>query len=279
MATIKQRHKAELKALNLDCETRLQGKKGPERAAELKVIETLKKELQERQEKELREEEERLAAQAEAKQQNGEEGDEIEEEGDDKSGEKGEKKLSRARQRAMKKEAREEEEKKKRQEEAAKRGPTKRDVEEATLTAELARLGLRIRDITPDGNCMFTAVSDQVKVREGLRYDIQDLRMRAIKEMKEHPAMFAPFLPEGETLDKYCAKMAKSGEWGGELELRALSLALQRQIWVHSFGSPTIRWGEDEGFDPSTALHLTYHQHQFALGEHYNSAVPDSLKD
>ena len=108
--------------------------------------------------------------------------------------------------------------------------------------------------------------------------EIGDLRYQAVMSMKDHPAMFSPFLPEGETLDSYCKKVCNNGEWGGELELRALSLALKRQIWVHRLHSPIIKWGEDEGFDPDDALHLTYHQHQYALGAHYNSASPiDSL--
>jgi OTU domain-containing protein 6 len=278
MATLKQRQKAEMKALNLECETRLQGKKGPERTAEMKIIEQLKQDMQERHQRELQEDEARKAAEAsndKNKEEDGE-GDDDEKSPASSQNETKEMKVTRARQRAMKKAAKEEEDKKRRQEEAAKRGPALRDMEMAKLAGELARMNLRITDIPADGNCMFSAVAHQVKVREGSQYSVQELRNKAARAIKENPALFAPFLPEGDTLDSYCAKILKSGEWGGELELRALSIALGRQIWVHRINSPTVKWGEDEGFPADTALQLTYHEHMFALGEHYNSAAPAS---
>ena len=279
MATLKQRQKAELKALNVECETRLAGKKGPERDAELKAIEALKRAMQEKHERELKEDEERLAAETEAKGTSGAEEEEDTINKEEKSAaEIREKKLSKARQKALKKEAKEEEEKRKRQEEAAKKGPSKRDIEMINLLSALSRMNMKIKDINPDGNCMFSAVSHQIKVYGGPEMSTQELRQQAVKAIRGHPAMFSGFMLGEETLESHCNKLLKDGEWGGEIELRALSLALQRQIWVHTM-SNVIKWGEDEGFDPETALHLTYHQYQFGLGEHYNSAVPKDVPE
>jgi len=278
MATLKQRHKAELKALNLECEQRLAGKKGPERNAELKAVEALKKAMIERHEREI-EEEERLAAEAAEAGENGEETEQAEATSSEAS--TGEKKLSRARLRQLKKEAKEEEEKKKRQEEAARRGPAKRELEMNAIVNMIARLGLQVSEIIPDGNCLYGAVAHQLKTRDGRVVSVNELRAMAVEEMKHHPAMFEPFLPEGETLEQHLKKVLTPGEWGGELEIRALSLALRRQIWVHRVNSPVVKMGADEGFDARDALHLSFHEHQFALGEHYNSCIPatESKKD
>ena len=42
---------------------------------------------------------------------------------------------------------------------------------------------------------------------------------------------------------------------------------------MHAAGAPVVSMGEGEGGD-AAALHLAYHKHYYALGEHYNSAVP-----
>eukprot|EP00350_Pseudokeronopsis_sp_OXSARD2_P013266 CAMPEP_0170541626 /NCGR_PEP_ID=MMETSP0211-20121228/1316_1 /TAXON_ID=311385 /ORGANISM="Pseudokeronopsis sp., Strain OXSARD2" /LENGTH=44 /DNA_ID= /DNA_START= /DNA_END= /DNA_ORIENTATION= len=35
---------------------------------------------------------------------------------------------------------------------------------------------------------------------------------------------FAPFIEDDETIDQYLDDIAKDGEWGGQLEIQALSL-------------------------------------------------------
>jgi OTU domain-containing protein 6 len=66
-------------------------------------------------------------------------------------------------------------------------------------------------------------------------------------------------------------------EWGGQLELKALSNSLETCITVYEASSaPVLRMGE-EYLDGSSALppiRLSYHKHYFALGEHYNAVVP-----
>ena len=256
--TIKQRHKQESKALNLECEQRLAGKKGAERDEELKAVANLKKNLAERHARELEDE-----AVKEAENPTPAETSSAP-------------KLSKARQRELKKEAKEAEEKKKREEEAKNRGPTARDREMAALENELKKLGLHIEEISPDGNCLYGSVSHQLQVREGKTITVPELRKLTSQVMSSNPAQFEPFLPEGETLKTYLPKVEKNGEWGGELEVRALSMGLERQIWVHRINTPTVKMGLDEKYDPSQTLHITYHEHQFALGEHYNSAAPNN---
>lgn len=260
MATTKQRHKQELKALNVECEQRLSGKKGPERDAELKVIADLKDQLAEKHKQELLQEAEQVPPPAE-----------------EGTGTPAAPKISKARQRELKREAKEAEEKKKRELDAKNRGPTPRDMEMKALETEVTKLGLKIHEIPPDGNCLFSAVAHQVQVLEGKSMSVQDLRTLTCDTMKANPALFEPFLPDGDTLQTYVAKVNTNGEWGGELEVRALSMGLARQIWIHRISTPTVKMGEDERYHQTRTLHLTFHEHQFALGEHYNSAAPNSL--
>ena len=65
--------------------------------------------------------------------------------------------------------------------------------------------------------------------------------------------------------------MASTPEWGGQVELLALSSVLQRPIEVlQAEGAPMVV-GEHLN---TTRLLLTYHRHAYGLGEHYNSVRP-----
>lgn len=67
--------------------------------------------------------------------------------------------------------------------------------------------------------------------------------------------------------EAYCADMERSA-WGGQVELRALSKLFDTRIYVHSANGELVM-GEGEH-----AVHLSYHRHAYALGEHYNSLHP-----
>jgi OTU domain-containing protein 6 len=62
--------------------------------------------------------------------------------------------------------------------------------------------------------------------------------------------------------------MEKTAVWGGECELKAISTVLQRQIRIFQASGPTRVIGEGYAGD---ALLLSYHRHEFSLGEHYNA--------
>ena len=65
--------------------------------------------------------------------------------------------------------------------------------------------------------------------------------------------------------------MASTPEWGGQVELLALSSVLKRPIEViQAEGTPMV---VGEQFTASRLL-LTYHRHAYGLGEHYNSVQP-----
>ena len=73
-------------------------------------------------------------------------------------------------------------------------------------------------------------------------------------------------------------RVRNSSDWGGHLELRVLSLALQKHILVYSAQSKEPLHikpeQEAEGADGSDEpIRLSYHLHYYALGEHYNQVV------
>ena len=86
--------------------------------------------------------------------------------------------------------------------------------------------------------------------------------------------------------------------WGGQLELQALSQTLNRTIEVYSADAPVLTMNEDacagwqetatvqqnshdDGDDTQALppLRVSFHRHYFALGEHYNSIIPNNDSD
>ena len=69
----------------------------------------------------------------------------------------------------------------------------------------------------------------------------------------------------------YCQRVESSAEWGGQIELQAISKALKRSIHVIQMGTSILKIGE--AFSDEQPLFLSYHRHAYGLGEHYNSLI------
>jgi OTU domain-containing protein 6 len=109
--------------------------------------------------------------------------------------------------------------------------------------------------------------------------NFKQLRVMAADYIRSKGEDFAPFLgcsPEDEEFETYCQKVASDtlAEWGGQVEIRALSESLERPIYVYSSDAPILKTGEQ--FEKSTIppLKLSFHRHLYTLGEHYNSLIP-----
>lgn len=73
--------------------------------------------------------------------------------------------------------------------------------------------------------------------------------------MRQHKDEFCCFLEEEVDFDDFCSKVESSNggfvallmrvEWGGQIELRAISMAFNRPIYVYSADSPVVIMGED----------------------------------
>lgn len=127
---------------------------------------------------------------------------------------------------------------------------------------------------------MLRAISDQLAFIKAAKIEsFPELRTIAAEYMRSNAADFCPFLgldtndPEFEV---YCAKVASAtdAEWGGQPEIMALAVALQRPIHIYAADAPVVRMGEESGAVHADApLRITYHKHYYALGEHYNSVT------
>ena len=134
----------------------------------------------------------------------------------------------------------------------------------------LSTYGLCIKRVDSDGSCLFSSFAVHFPGSTS-----GSLRVEAVDYMVTHPDDFAPFIdaeayPRG--FDDYCRRMRQSTTWGGQLEIQALSLARQVNVFIfQTDGKSTIKM---VNFDESSAQCVTVSYHD---GEHYNSVI--SLED
>ena len=137
----------------------------------------------------------------------------------------------------------------------------KKDEIDEEFIKELEKLGYFIREVGGDGNCLFRSVSDQMDDTEK---NHKIYREMCISYMKKNEEEFAPFIEDDETFDKYLERMEEDGEWGGNLEIYALSKVLEANFYIYIHKHPMYVVKNFE--KPKKNILMTYHE-----GKHYNS--------
>ncbi|KAL0485379.1 deubiquitinase [Acrasis kona] len=156
-------------------------------------------------------------------------------------------------------------------------GGSDRDKELDQIKISLNPLGLYIKVIDSDGHCLYRAVADQLSDLNIENIDYKEVRKRVATYLRAHKDDYINFLetPSGDLMtdqgyEKYCDRVESSSDWGGQVEIMALTNILKQPIKVFTSGQP-INMGEDHKDKPT--IQLSYHKHFYALGEHYNSVV------
>lgn len=165
--------------------------------------------------------------------------------------------------------------------------PNQREQEREAMRKLFQKLSLRELEIRPDGHCMYSAVAsqlngvgltpqiltpgslDETKPKEGFRA----VRNSAAAFIETHADDFAPFLevPIGE----YVHQIRSSAEWGGQLELQAISKAYNINLNVVQADGSIEKIESGQGSE-TKQIWLAYYRHSFGLGEHYNALTRDS---
>lgn len=172
--------------------------------------------------------------------------------------------------------------------------------EQEVMDAVFKKLGLREVEVTPDGHCLYSAVAKQLdESGVGLRPDPSRILLqpstqtridtvtspqhdgyRAVRAVTadfitEHKEDFEAFMED--PLDVYTRKIKLTAEWGGQLELQAISRAYGVDINVVQKDGrlEKIECGDMNSFDEEEqrrrVVWLAYYRHTYGLGEHYNA--------
>lgn len=153
-----------------------------------------------------------------------------------------------------------------------------RHIETQILVKKLKSLGLAIFDIPSDGNCLYSAIVHQLKEVCEKIFTVQEIRLKTSEFLKCNKDDFIPYLSHPDTgemltdqqFNDYCFQVANSVQWGGEIELRALSHIFKIPIKVIQAEGSDITIGI-EYTNCNKILILVFHRHMYGLGEHYNS--------
>jgi len=163
------------------------------------------------------------------------------------------------------------------EEELKKAGPSRRDTEIQIMNElYLSPKKLMIQEIPADGHCLYRAVAFQCG---GENVDYTSMRSKCADVLAANPTEYSPFAEFDNTknitnYEDYVHHVRTSAEWGGHLELRALSNALKRNIVVYSAEAVPLRMECDDKEVVDDDILLSFHRHYYALGEHYNAVVP-----
>ncbi|NXQ50803.1 OTUD3 protein, partial [Catharus fuscescens] len=130
------------------------------------------------------------------------------------------------------------------------------------LARQLRALGLKLREVPGDGNCLFRALGDQLEghSRNHLRH-----RQETVEFMVRQRGDFEPFVEDDVPFDKHVANLAKPGTFAGNDAIVAFARNNQMNVVIHQLNAPL--W-QIRGTDRSDAreLHIAYR-----YGEHYDS--------
>jgi len=202
------------------------------------------------------------------------------------------KKLEKARKKREKARAEELERERRIKEETEAAGPSPRIVESETIARHLQPLQLAVREVEADGHCLYRAVAAQLASGRSncdddpaitMNYTV--VRNLCADSLLQHRDAFSPFCEYTDQVpdfDCYVARVRNSADWGGHLELRAISMAAQRPIWVYRASSSQPLVVDDTNHADSAPnnnssgnepIRLSYHLNYYALGEHYNQVV------
>ena len=108
--------------------------------------------------------------------------------------------------------------------------------EVAQLANQLDTLGLELREITADGNCMFRAVSDQMV---GTDDNYRKLRQNTCLYIMKNKAHFLPFIGESDDeFKRFIKYLNTDGVFGGHEALVAMSRENNVMIGIHQVGEP-----------------------------------------
>eukprot|EP01053_Blabericola_migrator_P004063 Blabericola_migrator_1__4062@NODE_2239_length_3070_cov_133_593407_g464_i1_p1_GENE_NODE_2239_length_3070_cov_133_593407_g464_i1NODE_2239_length_3070_cov_133_593407_g464_i1_p1_ORF_typecomplete_len277_score41_51OTU/PF02338_19/4_8e03OTU/PF02338_19/2_5e21Peptidase_C65/PF10275_9/7_6e02Peptidase_C65/PF10275_9/7_2e06GGACT/PF06094_12/0_0035GGACT/PF06094_12/2_3e03DUF2911/PF11138_8/0_5DUF2911/PF11138_8/1_3e02ResB/PF05140_14/0_15_NODE_2239_length_3070_cov_133_593407_g464_i117682598 len=150
----------------------------------------------------------------------------------------------------------------------------KSEPERLAMQRRLDREGLTTFQIASDGNCLFRAIEHQLSLFTAEEKDalgipkatgFRDLRRIAAHRFQTHPDEYSFFLDESDdgSVQHYINQLKDSDEWGGELEIRLLSDALNIPIDVYT-ADEKISYNESADVN---SLKIAFYKHMMASGK------------
>ncbi|KAM9444612.1 OTU domain-containing protein 3 [Clarias gariepinus] len=127
---------------------------------------------------------------------------------------------------------------------------------------QLKALGLKLREVPGDGNCLFRALADQL---EGNSRGHLRLRQETVQYMMSHRQDFEPFVEDDVPFIKHVSDLAEPGTFAGNDAIVAFARSQQVKVVIHQLNAPL--WEINGSEKPlCQELHIAYR-----YGDHYDS--------
>ncbi|XP_060708255.1 OTU domain-containing protein 3 isoform X2 [Hemiscyllium ocellatum] len=109
------------------------------------------------------------------------------------------------------------------------------DEEFLSFANQLLTMGLKLREVPGDGNCLFRALGDQL---EGHSRNHLKHRRETVDFMIKHRQDFEPFVEDDVPFDRYVANLEKPGTFVGNDVIVAFARNNQVNIVIHQLNAP-----------------------------------------
>uniref|UniRef100_A0A4W6BPP1 OTU domain-containing protein 3 n=1 Tax=Lates calcarifer TaxID=8187 RepID=A0A4W6BPP1_LATCA len=131
-----------------------------------------------------------------------------------------------------------------------------------SFSNQLQALGLKLREVPGDGNCLFRALGDQL---EGHSRGHLRLRQETVQYMTSHRQDFEPFVEDDVPFATHLSNLSQPGTFAGNDAIVAFARSQQVKVVIHQLNTPL--W-EINGSEKQVCreLHIAYR-----YGDHYDS--------
>nr|XP_020468287.1 OTU domain-containing protein 3 [Monopterus albus]XP_020468289.1 OTU domain-containing protein 3 [Monopterus albus]XP_020468290.1 OTU domain-containing protein 3 [Monopterus albus]XP_020468291.1 OTU domain-containing protein 3 [Monopterus albus]XP_020468292.1 OTU domain-containing protein 3 [Monopterus albus] len=131
-----------------------------------------------------------------------------------------------------------------------------------SFSNQLQALGLKLREVPGDGNCLFRALADQL---EGHSRGHLRLRQETVQYMMSHRQDFEPFVEDDVPFAQHLSNLSQPGTFAGNDAIVAFARSQQVKVVIHQLNTPL--W-EINGAEKQVCreLHIAYR-----YGDHYDS--------
>ncbi|XP_051961803.1 OTU domain-containing protein 3-like [Xyrauchen texanus] len=142
------------------------------------------------------------------------------------------------------------------------RPPGDEGEEFVSFSNQLQALGLKLREVPGDGNCLFRALGDQL---EGHSRGHLHLRQETVLYMTTHRQDFEPFLEDDVPFAQHLSNLSEPCMFAGNDAIVAFARSQQVKVVIHQLNAPL--WEINGTEKPSCReLHIAYR-----YGDHYDS--------
>lgn len=131
-----------------------------------------------------------------------------------------------------------------------------------SFSNQLQALGLKLREVPGDGNCLFRALGDQL---EGHSRAHLRLRQETVDYMKTHRQDFEPFVEDDVPFEQHLSNLAQHGTFAGNDAIVAFARSKQVKVVIHQLNTPLWEINGSEKVQ-CRELHIAYR-----YGDHYDS--------